>query len=313
MKRSVSSRLPDHRPSSGRHQASSAEGRPACTRVTQRTGIALLVAATTLAASACSVAPRPRVGAYHLSDAPVSVTRIVHGSYLVDFAGVRLLVDPWFYPRGMVNQNEPLGLTFRTLPPIAGILITNRHQDHLDTRALETLRDRDVPVIVPPGAGNTVADLGYTDVRELSWWMATRIGEVALRAVPSDHGTRANGYVMTRDDVTVYAAGDTRYFDGIREIADRMPPLDVALLPIGGMRFFGRLTEMRPEDAARAVQALDPERVVPVRYGMTGPWPIYWSARHPVEDFRAALQALGLDEERLVVIEPGESWHYYGK
>jgi L-ascorbate metabolism protein UlaG (beta-lactamase superfamily) len=268
---------------------------------------------TTVAATACSIAPRPRVGPYHLSDAPVSITRIVHGSYLVDFAGVRILVDPWYYPRGLINQNEPLGLTFRTLPPIAAILITNRHQDHLDTNALKALPDRDVPVIVPPGAGDTVAGLGYTDVRELSWWVATRVGEVALRAVPSAHGKQANGYVIARDDVTVYAAGDTRYFEGIQEIADRVPRLDVALLPIGGMRFFGRLTEMRPEDAARAVQVLDPHRVIPVRYGMTGPPPIYWSASHPVEDFRTALRALGIDEGRLVVVQPGESWHYYGE
>jgi L-ascorbate metabolism protein UlaG (beta-lactamase superfamily) len=71
------------------------------------------------------------------------------------------------------------------------------------------------------------------------------------------------------------------------------------------------LSEMRPADAARAVELLRPRRVIPTHYGLTGPPPIYWSTRHPVEALRKALTDSGLDAGRLVVIEPGESWHYY--
>jgi hypothetical protein len=46
---------------------------------------------------------------------------------------------------------------------------------------------------------------------------------------------------------------------------------------------------------------------------MVGPPPLYWRPGDPVGDFRAALEARGLGAERLVVIETGESWHYYSE
>jgi L-ascorbate metabolism protein UlaG (beta-lactamase superfamily) len=259
----------------------------------------------------CAIAPQPKTGPYHPSDAPLSVTRIVHGSYLLDFAGTRLLVDPWYYPRGVFNQREPLGLTFRTLPTIDGILITHGHGDHLDPRALEVLARTPVPVVVAEGLASTVAATGHPDVRALEWGGTTEVGGVEIHAVPADHTTVENGYVCRRGEVTVYAAGDTRYFDGLRDIARRFPRVDVALLPIGGLRVFGFRTEMDPEEAARATALLQPLRVIPTHYGLTAPPPLYWTRRDPVAAFRRELARTGGAPGQLVVLLPGESWHYF--
>lgn len=262
--------------------------------------------------AACTTTPQPKTGPYHPSDAPVSVTRIVHGSYLLDLAGIRLLVDPWYFPRGFLDQQEPLGLTPRSLPRIHGILITHGHRDHLDTRALAALPDRSVDVVVRPGLRDTVTEIGYERVTELDWWGSIHIAGLLIHAVPADHTTEENGYVVEAGSVTVYAAGDTRFFPGLAEIARRFPPIDVALLPIGGARCLGMRTEMGPRDAARAVALLDAQRVIPTHYGAAGPPPLYWTARRPVERFREELAAAGL-EGRLVVLAPGDSWHYLGE
>jgi L-ascorbate metabolism protein UlaG (beta-lactamase superfamily) len=259
---------------------------------------------------ACAVAPQPKAGPYHPSDAPVTVTRIVHGSYLLDFAGTRILVDPWYYPRGLQQQREPLGLTPRRLPPLAAILITHGHGDHLDPRALAALDDRSVPVIVRAGLGEVVMRAGYQSVTELAWWETGRVGDVAIHAVPADHSTDENGYVLEHGRVTVYAGGDTRLFPGLTEIAARFPSVDVALLPIGGLRFFGVLTEMRPADAAQAARTLGPRRVIPTHYGATGPIPFYWRSGQPESQFLRAMTQAGL-KDAVVVLAPGESWHYY--
>lgn len=285
-------------------------GKPARAAV-RRLARSTVQSVAALLIAACAIAPQPKTGPYHPSNAPVSVTRIVHGSYLLDFSGVLILVDPWYYPRGIVNQREPLGLTPRSLPTIHGILITHGHGDHLDPKALTVLPNRDIPVLTCRGVGSIVADIGYERTTELAWWETANIEDVTIQAVPANHTTEENGYILEHKGVTVYAAGDTRYFDGIQAIAQHFPAIDVALLPIGGLRIFGFLTQMRPADAVRAVQVLDPQRVIPTHYGITAPPLFYWTARHPVERFRDALQAAGLNGDRLVVLAPGESWHYY--
>jgi len=250
---------------------------------------------------------------FHDSDAPVSVTRIVHGSYLLDLQGVHVLVDPWYFPRGLVNQSEPLGLTFRTLPALELLLITHGHRDHLDQKALARLPDHDLPAVVSRGLRASLQRVGYRNITELDWWETVEVAGVTIHAVPADHGKHENGYVLERGGVRVYVAGDTRYFDGLADIAQAFAPIDVALLPIGGMRIFGILTEMRPRDAARAVDILNPRRVIPTHYGLTGPPPLFWGSRHPVSAFRSALAENGRDDRGLVVLRPGESWHYLAR
>jgi L-ascorbate metabolism protein UlaG (beta-lactamase superfamily) len=276
----------------------------------RRTRACALALAATL--GACTTTPQPKTGPYHPSDAPVSVTRIVHGSYLLDLAGIHILVDPWYFPRGILSQREPLGLTPRSLPTLHAILITHDHGDHLDKRALAALPDRTAAIVIRPGLGEDVAELGYERVTELDWWGSVTISGVAIHAVPADHSTDENGYVLQTGAVTVYVAGDTRFFPGLEQIAGRFPAIDVALLPIGGARFFGFRTEMGPRDAARAVALLQPRRVVPTHYGATGPPPVLWTVRNPVEKFRTALAETGM-EDRLVVLSPGDSWHYLGE
>jgi L-ascorbate metabolism protein UlaG (beta-lactamase superfamily) len=295
--------------SGGRRDTSRAGAR---SRRRRRRGIAapLLGAATLLAA--CAVAPLPKTGPYHPSDALVSVTRIVHGSYLLDFAGVRVLVDPWYFPRGLLSQREPLGLTPRSLPPIHAILITHGHGDHLDPKALDALGDRSIPVIVRRGLGDAVGGAGYSRVTELDWWETAEVADVTIHAVPADHTAAENGYVLQAKGVTAYAAGDTRYFSGLEEIARRFPHLDVAILPIGGLRLLGLSTEMGPREAARAVVILQPRRVIPVHYAATGLPLIHWTVRNATDKLRRALRDAGL-EDRLVVLATGESWHYFGE
>src|SRR5439155_1301028 len=104
-------------------------------------------------------------------------------------------------------------------------------------------------------------------------------------AVPRRHAVPENGYVVESDRVQVYVAGDTRYFPELVDVATRFPHLDVALLPVGGERYFGFGREMGPADAARAAALLGPARVIPIGYGKRGGFPLLWFARHPSERF----------------------------
>jgi L-ascorbate metabolism protein UlaG (beta-lactamase superfamily) len=261
-------------------------------------------------AAACTALPPPRRSVYHPADADLSVTRIVHGSLIVEMRGTRVLVDPWFHAGLVVRHEEALGLTPDGLPTVTAILLTHRHGDLVDVRALGDLA-RTVPeVIARPELVRRLAKLGFARVTPLDWWTTTRLGDVEVTAVPGDHGGPENGYVLEAHGVSAYFAGDTRRIPELAEVATRFPALDFAALPVGGERLLGLAREMGPVEAAEFAAELGARRLLPIGYGKSAGFPLRWHARNPVERFVAACKRLGIVRDRIVVLEPGESWHY---
>jgi L-ascorbate metabolism protein UlaG (beta-lactamase superfamily) len=262
--------------------------------------------------AACSTLPLPRRSAYHPSDADLTVTRVVHGSVILAFGATRVLVDPWFHSGLVTRQREPLGLTPEGLPPLAAVLLTHDHAGHFDERALRALAPSVPEVVARAELRERLLALGFKRVTVLGWWDHARVGDVDVTAVPARHRVPENGYVLEARGVSVYAAGDTRAFPEMIDIATRFPHLDVALLPVGGERLLGFARQMGPGDAAKAAAMLGARRVIPIAYGARGGFPLRWYARRPTERFVEASTRDGIERGRVVVLEPGESWHYYG-
>lgn len=72
------------------------------------------------------------------------------------------------------------------------------------------------------------------------------------------------GILFTAEDKTIYHAGDTSLFGDMKLIGDRHP-IDVAFLPIGDNFTMG------PEDAAYAVELLNPNVTIPVHFNTFPP------------------------------------------
>jgi L-ascorbate metabolism protein UlaG (beta-lactamase superfamily) len=270
----------------------------------------LLLPSILLLAS-CTGVPLPREGTYHPSDADLAVTRIVHGSLVLEAAKTRLLIDPWFHSGVTTRQTEPLGLTPDRLPDVAAVLITHRHPGHFDAAALGDLAKKTPRAIAPAPVAESLRALGFTDVTPLDWWQHTTVGPITISAVPADHRVPENGYVVSSGRVRAYVAGDTRWFEGLVDIATAFPQVDVAMLPVGGERLLGMRRTMGPEEAAKAAALLKPRRVIPIAYAAAGGFPFVSYAADPAARFREAAKAQGLAPEAIVVLEPGESWHYY--
>ncbi|HSD09345.1 MAG TPA: MBL fold metallo-hydrolase, partial [Candidatus Binatia bacterium] len=254
-----------------------------------------------------------RTRTYHPSDADLSVTRIVHGSAVIDFPETKILLDPWYNPTPPLGPSEPIGLSLENLPPMRGILITHKHDDHFDTETLRDYPDKSLRVIVPPGLGAEVRGMGYQDVVELEHWDRSQIGSVIVTAVPGRHSVSENGYVLQGNSVTLYVAGDTLFDEQMfLDIGKRFPTIDAALLPVGGIRIMGERLDMSPEEAAEAFAILKPQRAIPYHYGLTGPMPFLLAASGPEKTFREAVSARDQTGDKAVVIlEPGGSWHHY--
>ncbi len=259
----------------------------------------------------------PRVG-----PAETAVTFIGHSSFLLQAAGLGILVDPVFAKRLVVlrRQRRP-GVRVRDLPRIDAVLLTHAHMDHLNRPSLRAvcreMRRRHLPapaVIVPNGVSDLVKSLGFGTVTELRWWEDTTLGPLTVTATPCQHwGARMfkdtyrgfGGYALQAEGMpTLYHSGDTAYFGGFHEIANRLHP-QVALLPIGA--YFPdsyRAVHTSPEEALQAFVDLRAETMIPMHFNTfrLGREPM----SEPLPRLLAAAQAAGLREKMHPLVE-GES------
>jgi L-ascorbate metabolism protein UlaG (beta-lactamase superfamily) len=253
----------------------------------------------------------------------LGITFIGHSSFLLQLKGRKILVDPVFSDRLVVlrRQRRP-GIQVEALPPIDLVLLTHAHMDHLDlsslrqvVRATRRLTGRAPEVVVPQGVEDLVDRLGFAQVHGLKWWDEITVQGLKVTMTPCKHwGARMfrdthrgyGGYVVEGGGQSVYHSGDTAYFDGFREIGERLSP-EVALLPIGA--YFPdtyRSVHASPEEAVQGFIELGAEQMVPMHYGT------FRLGREPMEEplLRLAAEAkrLGINE-RIKILQEGETMH----
>ncbi|WP_067697588.1 MBL fold metallo-hydrolase [Nocardia jejuensis] len=204
----------------------------------------------------------------------LTVSRVVHASVLLDFGGARILTDPWLSERRFYYQGEQRSCaTAADLPELAGIVISHEHYDHCDLDALAAYPDKSVPFAVAKGIAPRVRAAGFPNVVELDPWESTRLGPVEVIATPASHGVTEITFVLRADGHTVYFGADTRRVDELDEIAQRYSEVDLALLPINGLRIrpLGNRQEvMDATEAAEFTSVLRPRLAVPIHYAFTG-------------------------------------------
>ena len=166
------------------------------------------------------------------------VTYVGHATVLIEDSGSAIVTDPLL--RRRVGHLRRQGELPAPLPELDGVLISHLHRDHLDTPSLKRIADG-TPAVVPASG---VSAMRRTRLQPLPVEEGgeLRLGAFRVLAVPADHPTRrtplgqetdALGYVLTAPGGSVYFAGDTDLFEGMRAIGDL--GLDVALLPVAGL------------------------------------------------------------------------------
>ncbi len=249
----------------------------------------------------------------------LGVTFIGHSSFLLQVGGKNILVDPnfarWIF---VLKRLRRPGLKLRELPAIDAVLVSHAHFDHLhrpSLRAIAWLTRRKTgkrpAIIVPRHVRDLVSDLGYGRTIELNWWQSVQLGSLEITHVPARHwGARIvrdthrgyGGYVLRSGKQSIYHAGDTAYFDGFREIGERLKP-QVALLPIGAYHPDSfRRVHTSPEDAVQAFLDLGARWMVPMHYGTFRL--SYEPVEEPVERLKADAERRGI-EKKICVLEEG--------
>ena len=235
-----------------------------------------------------------------------------HATIVVDLDEVRLLTDPLLRNR-VAHLRRAVPVDAKALRGVDAVLISHAHHDHLDLPSLEKLGKK-LPILVPRGLGGLLRKRRFESVVEVEQDESIRIGALEVRAVPAEHnggrgpfGTSAEalGYVVTGSK-SVYFAGDTDLFDGMRELG----PVDIGLIPIWGWGPGLGSGHLDPESAAEAVARIRPKVVIPIHWGTYFPIHLGLKGRPGFVDlpplaFGAALKEKAPDSE-LRVLQVGE-------
>jgi L-ascorbate metabolism protein UlaG (beta-lactamase superfamily) len=263
-----------------------------------------------------------------------------NATVLLRVAGLTLLTDPNFVPAGTsvplgyglstTRLTDP-AMTMDELPPLDAVLLSHFHGDHFDQLAEERL-DRGVPIVTTPEASKMLQARGFGQTVPLETWSRHEIhgpaGIVRVTALPGRHAPKpldvplpdvmgslvevwntasvADGVAATpaadqQPDLRMYITGDTIVYEGLREIPQRVPGIDLALLHLGGTRVMGVTVTMDAEQGVELLQMMRPVRAAAIHYDD------YEAFKSPIEDFVEAVRTAGLGDG-VHVLERGETF-----
>lgn len=220
--------------------------------------VTLTIAMLTASAPEASAEPMAKRDVIKTSAGDLELFFLGHSSLIMTFQGKTIHFDPY----GKVAD-------YTKLPKADLIFITHDHNDHFDLAALETVRQADTVVILPPICSGSIPD-----------GLVMRNGEhltvqgIKVEAVPAYNLVHkrangqafhpkgiGNGYVLTFGDKRIYVAGDSENIPAMKALKK----IDCAFLP---MSVPSTMTPLMVADAARAFK---PKILYPYHYNETDP------------------------------------------
>ena len=151
-------------------------------------------------------------------------------------------------------------------PPADVILLTHPHYDHCSPGDLARIATDETEIFCPADCLTVLREVPGTR-RLVEPGQSVQVGKLTIETVPAytrksrmhDRDQGWVGYIIERDGVRLYHAGDTDYIPEMRRLR-----VDIACLPISGGE------TMNIVEAAAAANCLAPQVAVPMHYGVIG-------------------------------------------
>lgn len=253
-----------------------------------------------------------------------SLQFIGNATTLLRLGPFTVLTDPNFLHRGQFaylgkgvftrRLTDP-ALQVVDLPPLDAVVLSHLHGDHWDRVARRRFA-KDLPVLTTPASARALDRQGFGQAVGMSTWstQTLRAGEATLdvTAVPGRHGTGLARLLVPPvmgtllelrtgdpEPFRLYLSGDTLFVEELREIAERFPHVDAAVLHLGGTTLPGGLmVSMDDVQGADLLELIGAATNVPVHHSDYGRF------RSPLAAFRDQVRRRGT-AERVRWVEPG--------
>lgn len=212
-----------------------------------------------------------------------TLTLIGGPTALIDIDGFRILTDPTFdapgeypIPGGVLVKEIGPALGIEELPHIDLVTLSHAHHpDNLDGSGEEFARHHG-RVVGSPMAHEQLYNVTGLESWESVTFMSSQGDEFIVTAVPARHGPVGceemtgivTGFVIeSAGKPTIYISGDNAALELVREIREKFPRIDIAVLFTGAARvglFDNAPLTLTAEMAAEASQILGSEVIFPV-------------------------------------------------
>jgi L-ascorbate metabolism protein UlaG (beta-lactamase superfamily) len=188
----------------------------------------------------------------------LQIAFIGHGSLVFTFEGKVIHVDPF---SRLADYSK--------LPQADMILLTHEHGDHLDLKALESVRTDKTKIILTESCAQQVkggivmrnGEVKTVDGLKIEAVPAYNLVHMRSEGVAFHPKGVGNGYVITFGDKKIYVAGDTENIPEMKNLKN----IDYAFLPMN------LPYTMTPEMVADAAKAFKPKVLYPYHFGETDP------------------------------------------
>ncbi|WP_373887439.1 MBL fold metallo-hydrolase [Desulfosporosinus nitroreducens] len=256
------------------------------------------------------------------SNNEVTVAWLGHASFLINFFGTRILIDPALNSHIGITPigNLTIGpsryidsaLKSDEVGPIDLLLLSHAHTDHFDYPTLRKLQSPDTLVITAKNTLPLWNGMKFKSIEEMHWQESKSLAGVNVKAIEGKHwgaripwkkGMEANSLLLSKNDVNLFFGADTGYTELIKQQLSEVP-IDLAIMGIGAYspKSF-EASHATPEQAWKMAEEISAKWIIPMHWGS------FSLSREPMEEpiirFR---QAASGQIEKVAIQETGVTW-----
>ncbi len=218
----------------------------------------------------------------------MEVTYYGHAAVKVK-SDVNMVFDPW------VKGNPKFKGDPRDIEDVDLVLVSHDHADHGFSDAVEICKKTGASLVGIFELASKAESMGVRSAIGGNIGGPIRVKGIEVILTPAAHSCSAGspvGFVVLTSEGAIYHAGDTGLLYEMKLIGELYKP-KVAFLPVGGFYTMG------VREAAKAVELIAPEKVVPIHWGT---FPVL---EETPDRFVKEVKKLKVDTE-VVVLNPGE-------
>lgn len=231
-----------------------------------------------------------------------------HASFLMQLNGKVILIDPLIFDNAFLKRESPMPFPIELLPDLDYLLISHNHRDHMDSKSIKYLLERNKKVKVLTGLGiRSILDNwgNGQEIQEAGWFQQYNLQDSSLSItyVPSRHWSRRGlldenkslwgGFYIQNGAFSVYFMGDSGHGPHFEDISNTLGSPDYCLMGVGAFKpeWFMSQAHISPTDAINAFNMMQGKYFIPMHYGTFDlsdeprmePWDILWENKEKID------------------------------